>query len=528
MKEGSTMAKEQKAYNSAVIYARFSPGPNQREESIEGQVRECREVAARYGLTVIHVYADRRLTGTNDERPEFQQMLRDSDRRLFDVVITWKNDRFARNRYDAAVNKQRLKRNGVRILYAKENIPDGPEGIILESMLEGMAEYYSANLSQNIRRGQRENALEGKFIGGTIPLGYKLDHEKHYVLDADRVPVVREIFERYVAGEDVISICKDLNSRGFTTSRGNAFNRSSLHRILANEKYVGIYRYEDVVTPGAIPQIISEDLFAAARDRSEKNKRSRRAPVVAPVEFLLTGKVFCGHCGQPMGGTGGTGKSGNRFYYYQCNGRKNKKGCTKQPIKKDILEVLVIEKVVSYIINNDKIVNTIVDRCLEIQLQDAKKSPAIGLRKELKEAEKGIKNIMSAIEAGIITDTVKARLVELEERCAALRQGIAVAEIEPPKLTREQLLFIFEKYKNRDINDINFKRDIVDTFINKIFVYDDRLVVTFNFSGENQQEISLSDLEELMAEGNSESVLLLPRHLHQMYLTQMCSINGGK
>lgn len=183
-----SIAKQE--YNRAVIYARYSPVPNQREESIEGQLRECRDVAKRHELTVVREYADRRMSGTNDERPDFQRMLRDADRGLFDVVITWKNDRFARNRYDSAVYKQRLKRNGVKILYAKEVIPDGPEGIILESLLEGMAEYYSANLSQNIRRGQRENALEGKFIGGTIPLGYKLDAEKRYVLDPEKAPVV--------------------------------------------------------------------------------------------------------------------------------------------------------------------------------------------------------------------------------------------------------------------------------------------------------------------------------------------------
>ena len=196
-------------YNRAVIYARYSPGPNQRDESIEGQIRECRDVAKRHGLMVIHEYKDARFTGTNDERPEFQRMLRDADRGLFDVVITWKTDRFARNRYDSAIYKQRLKKNGIKIILAKEHIPDGPEGIILESMLEGMAEYYSANLSQNIRRGQRENALEGKFIGGTIPLGYKLDADKRYVIDTEKAPIVREIFQRYNSGEIGRASCRE-------------------------------------------------------------------------------------------------------------------------------------------------------------------------------------------------------------------------------------------------------------------------------------------------------------------------------
>ena len=287
-KTKKTVPRQDGVYNRAVIYARYSPGPNQRDESIEGQIRECKDVAKRHGLMVIHEYIDKRMTGTNDDRPDFQRMLRDADRGLFDVVIVWKNDRFARNRYDSAIYKQRLKRNGIKILYAKEHIPDGPEGIILESVLEGMAEYYSANLAQNIRRGQRENALEGKFVGGTVPLGYKLDAEKRYVLDKEKSPLVLEIFERYVAGEAVIDICNDLNARGYLTARKRKFNRSSLHRILANEKYTGLYRFEDIETPGAVPRIISDELFQAAAVRAARNKKHRRTMQEERVEFINT------------------------------------------------------------------------------------------------------------------------------------------------------------------------------------------------------------------------------------------------
>ena len=506
-------------YNRAVIYARFSTGPNQREESIEGQIRECKEIAKKHGLMVIHEYADRRLTGTSDARPAFQRMLRDADRGAFDYVITWKNDRFARNRYDSAIYKHRLKRNGVKILYAKEHIPDGPEGIILESMLEGMAEYYSANLSQNIRRGQRENALEGKFIGGSIPLGYKLDHEKRFVLDPEKAPLVREIFERYVAGESCVTICDDLNARGFTTSMGKKFNRSSLHRMFANEKYIGVYKYQEIEALDVIPRIVSDEQFNAARKRAERNKLGKRAPVHAPVEFYLTGKLYCGHCGQPMGGTGGTGRHGARFYYYQCNGRKYKKGsCKKKPIKKDLIEKYVANCVIENIINNDSVINSIIERCLEIQLKEVDQSPAEGLRRELQEAEKALANIMRAIEAGIITASTKARLVELEERCEALRQGIASASIEPPKLTKEQLRFLFEKYRGRDISDTEYMRDVIDTFIDKIFVFDDKLVVTFNFSDDNEKEITLQDVDAATgaAPAVGDTVLLMPRQLHQM------------
>lgn len=483
-------------YNRAVIYARFSEGPNQREESITGQVRECKEIAKRHGLLVTNIYADRRITGTSDARPEFQRMLRDADRGLFDVVITWKNDRFARNRYDLAVYKHRLKRNGIRILYAREIIPDGPEGIILESVLEGMAEYYSANLSENIRRGQRENAIQGKFIGGAIPFGFKLDALKHYTIDTEKAPIVVEIFRRYAGGDSIMSIVDDLNRRGFTTGQGRPFNRSSLDRMIKNKKYTGVYVYKDLVHMDAIPRIISDDLFNQAQRRAQINKRTRRSDEKSRVNFLLTGKIYCGECGEPMGGTSGTSRSGERFYYYQCNGRRKKNGCSKKPIPKDLVEKLVADIAVNKIINNEAIVEKIVDRCLAIQLKEIENSPANGLRRELKSVDNSIANVLKAIEAGIITDSTKARLLELEDRRNTLRQAIAAADVSVPALTREQLLFMFEKFRGRDTRSPDFIREILDTFIDKIFVYDNRLVVTFNLSDDNTENISFSDIKK--------------------------------
>ena len=154
----------------AVIYARYS-SDNQREESIEGQIRECMEYAERNDITVLCNYIDRAMSARTADRPEFQRMIRDSEKHLFDIVLVWKLDRFSRDRYDSAHYKHILKKNSVKVLSAKENISEGPEGIILESMLEGYAEYYSAELSEKIHRGQKENALKCKSNGGNLPLG---------------------------------------------------------------------------------------------------------------------------------------------------------------------------------------------------------------------------------------------------------------------------------------------------------------------------------------------------------------------
>lgn len=183
----------------AVIYARYS-SDNQREESIEGQLRECKEYAEKNGITILRSYIDRALSAKTDNRPEFQKMVQDSAKGLFDTVLVWKLDRFARNRYDSAHYKAQLRKNGVKVVSATENISDGPEGIILESMLEGMAEYYSAELAQKINRGLRENALKGKNNGGRIPLGYQLGEDRYLKIDPLTAPIVREIYQRYAQG----------------------------------------------------------------------------------------------------------------------------------------------------------------------------------------------------------------------------------------------------------------------------------------------------------------------------------------
>lgn len=305
-----------------VIYARYSSS-GQREESIEGQLRDCRAFAVKHNISIIGEYCDKALTGTSDKRPEFQRMIRDSAKGQFSVVITWKNDRFARSRYDSAIYKYRLKQNGVRVLYAKESIPDGPEGIILESVMEGFAEYYSANLSQNVKRGNYDSALKRQTLGQTV-YGLRKGADKRFEIDPATAPVVRRIFNEYAAGRSALDIYTDLNAEGFRTSYGNPFNKNSLRRILQNEKYIGVYKYADIRDENGIPPIIDRELFDKVQEIVAQHRHSPAAKKTAG-GFLLTGKLFCGECGKPMTGDGGTGKSGQVYSYYTCMGRRAKK-----------------------------------------------------------------------------------------------------------------------------------------------------------------------------------------------------------
>ena len=249
----------------AVIYARYSPGPNQTEQSIEGQVRECTKYAEQHDLRIVGTYVDRKISGKTDNRREFQRMIDDSEKHIFDVIILYHTDRFARNRYDSAIYKHKLKENGVELRYATTDIPKGPEGIILESIMEGWAEYYSAELSRKIKRGMRESALKCHSTGAGRCLGYRTAEDKSLVIEPEGAKAVQTVFDMYIKGKSHADICRYLNDCGFRTAQGKLFNKNSVTHIIRNKRYIGVYTYDDITIEDGIPAIISKDTFHLAQ-----------------------------------------------------------------------------------------------------------------------------------------------------------------------------------------------------------------------------------------------------------------------
>lgn len=313
---------------TAVIYARYS-SDNQREESIEGQIRECTVYAEKNGFTVVKHYIDRAISAKTDNRPQFQQMIKDSERGIFDVIIVWKLDRFARNRYDSARYKTQLKRNGVKLVSATEVISAGPEGIILESVLEGYAEYYSADLSEKVIRGMTENALKGKFTGGAIPFGYTINADRRFEIDPLTAPFVAETFQRYNDGQTMREIRDWLNEKGIKNKRGGPMTFNTIQHMLNNLRYIGKLKYRDILIPDAIPPIVSVELFDDVQEKMLKNKKAP-ARRKAEDDYLLTTKLFCGYCGALMFGESGTSRTGEVHRYYVLP-QKNTRTARKRP-----------------------------------------------------------------------------------------------------------------------------------------------------------------------------------------------------
>lgn len=482
---------------NGVIYARYS-SDNQREESIEGQIRECMEYAEKQGITVLGTYIDRAFSAKTDNRPEFQRMIKDSAKKLFDVVIVWKLDRFARNRYDSAHYKNVLRKNGIRLLSAKENISDGPEGIILESMLEGFAEYYSAELAVKVTRGMTENALKCRSNGGTITYGYVIDAEQKYQIDPLAAPIVLEVFQRYSDGATIQQIVDYLKGIGASSGRGGKITVNTVAYMLKNRKYIGEYKFHDIVVPDGIPAIVPKELFNRVQERREKNKRAPSRHK-AEDDYILTTKLHCGKCGVFMVGESGTSQTSRKYHYYKCtNAKKRPRKCDKKTVKKDWIESLVIKDIMS-VLMNDSLMEQLADKLLELQSKENTHLPL--LQKQLVETQRAIDNMLNAIQQGVLTSSTKQRLDDLESQKSDIETSILQEQIKQPSLTKEQILFWLHKFRSFDVSVLEQRQKLIDCFVNAIYLYDDRIVLTFNYKDGTKHitfdEVNSSDLPKI-------------------------------
>ena len=485
----------------AVIYARYS-SDSQREESIEGQLRECTAFAEKNGITVLRHYIDRAYSAKTDNRPEFQNMIKDSGKRLFDIVIVWKLDRFARNRYDSARYKATLKKNGVKVVSATEIISEGAEGIILESVLEGYAEYYSADLSEKVIRGMTDNALKCKFNGGMMPIGYVIDAEQHFQIDPLTAPFVLEAFKRYDGGETISSIMNWLNEQGLTNTRGRKMTFNSVGHILHNRRYIGEFRYRDVIVPDGIPAIVPQDLFDRVQEKLAKNKKAP-ARHKAEDDYLLTTKLFCGYCGAYLCGESGTSRTGKVHHYYKCVSVKKKRTeCHKKPVRKEWIEDLVVGETMKMVMD-DKAIEAIVSMLMDLQDRDNVNVPLY--EQQLREADTAIGNLLNAIQQGILTRSTKERLEELENRRDELENRLACEKLAKPKVSAEFMTFWLHRFRKLDVRQQIHRKMLIDTFINAIFLYDDKMVITFNYK-EGTKTSTFAELQEAISDKNGSDL----------------------
>ena len=481
---------------NAVIYARFSSHA-QNEQSIEGQLKECYAFAERSGLRIVHEYIDRALTGTTDKRPEFLQMIEDSKRKGFQFVVVYQLDRFARNRYDSATYKAKLKKNGVRVLSAKENITDDASGILIEGVLESMAEYYSAELSQKIKRGIAISASKCKFFGGSVPLGYKVSEDKSFIVNEDTAPIVRKLFEMFVAGYNYADLIRYMNERGIPTATGGKWNKSSFHRIFSNRRYLGKYIFHDEEIDGGMPRIIDDGLFAEAQKVLAKYAAAPSRGK-AKVEYLLSEKLLCGKCGHKMTGISSTSKSKKIHHYYKCVGT-TKGVCDKRTIRKQFIEDEIVYAIVGngtkqnpYGVLTDDSIDMVAAETYMLIQEERNDSEIKRLESLVADNQKAINNLMQALMLGKIADTILAQIEKLESENKELNDTIESEKALQINYTYADIRKWLLHFRTLDYSKTKNRKDLIDTFIYRVLLYDDKMKVIFNLKKGQQNELLLN------------------------------------
>ena len=474
---------------TAVAYARYSSA-GQRDVSIEQQLSDIRIYAARNGYTIVHEFADHARSGYRhaENRKEFQAMLAAVDHGTFDTVLVWKVDRFGRNREDSAVYKGRLRRHGVRVIYVMEPIPEGSAGILLEGMLESTAEWYSVQLSENVKRGMDDNAARCVYNGARV-FGYRPGPDRHYQIVPEQAAVVRRIYSMCLSGMPLSQIAEELNNSGLQNPYGKPWAHTFVYRTLKQEKYTGIYIWKDVRIPDGIPAIIDHKTWEDAQSMLKRSIRKKSAS--HPVEFLLTGKAFCGHCSRPMVGDAGTSKTGDVHHYYACQGKKRRTGCNKKSVRKEALEDAVINFVFDHCLTGEEMEN-IAAAVIKAQQESLAKSPLASMEKDLSEVNRKIANINNAIENGIWDITTRQRLNELAAARDSLTTSISSLRASAGRLTDHDTVISFlKRLAAQDRTDPNERRFIINTFVNAVYVYDDHLQLYLNaIEGNSQIPIS--------------------------------------
>ena len=451
-----------------IIYARYS-SDRQTEQSIEGQVKVCREYAERNGYKIVGEYIDRAISGTSDNRPEFLRMIAESAKRQFEGVLVYQLDRFARNRYDSATYKAKLKKNGVRVLSARENISDDASGILMEAVLEGMAEYYSVELSQKIKRGMELTAQKCEFTGSGVPLGYKIV-DKKYAVNEDEAPIVKRIFEMYLAGKTMADIIRYLNENGVKTSKGNPYNKNSIRRIITNRKYLGIYIYCDIEVPGGIPQIIDSTSFEQAQVLMQKNKKAPARAKAIEGNYLLTTKLVCGECNCALTGFSGTSKTLKFYQYYGCVTQRRKGDCSKKAERKTYLEDKVIGEIISALTSD--YIDGIAQKIADLSVKESNTDTIKRLKKLIRENKTATANLIKAIESGKAVELFSAQIEKRQAECADLEKQLLQEQSIRPTLDFEPIKYFFERFKYGDVYSPVFRMALLDTLVDRIEVYD--------------------------------------------------------
>ncbi len=489
--------------SNAICYYRYSSDA-QREASIEQQRIEAHAYAKANNLRIIKEYEDKALSGSREDRPAFQLMLQEVERLRPSTLILWKTDRLSRDKIDAVIAKKQLRDCGCDIAYVAEAMPtDEAERVLLESIQEGLAQHFLIQHKKNVTRGMRYNA-ENCLFNGHVLLGYTGKPEQKYQIDENTAPVVQMIFRKYADGIPMKQITDELNGAGLRSVKGKEFTINSLRHILKNRAYIGEYHWGEYVIPDGMPRLIDDELFEAVQEKMAQNKHGGNRAVIAKQEvqedvvYYLTDYMRCGYCGETVHGVSGTSKQGKLHYYYAChNHRKHK--CAKKNVRKELVEDTVFY-LLHELLQNSALRIIIAERCYKYYCEQNSDGGAMleVIKQRIADVDKKLANIMKAIEAGIFNDTTAGRMKELENEKSLLKDELATEEIRQKyQLKLEDIVKYLDSICNNFEDDYS-KHKLLELFVEKIYIYDDKIVVNFFYSSDNK-EVSFEKMQQIFA-----------------------------
>ena len=473
----------------------------QREESIEAQQRAIVAYAATCGFDLVKIYKDHGNSGRNGERPQFSQMVADAIAGGAQVIIVHKLDRFFRNAERQTLVEAQLRRHGVRVLSATEHFDDSPQGQFMRNITKAINQWYSANLAQEVMKGLRENAMGARNTGGPPPLGYAVDKATgKFVIEPREAEAVRIIYRMYLQDTGYAAIIDELNRGGYKTRRGQPFGKNSIYEILRNEKYTGVYvwnrlapadpdghvsrrrlkpKSEWVYIENGMPRIIEPEDFRRAQIAMEK-RRHKSGQARAKVFYLLSGLVYCGGCGGPMGGEVRRYKSHGdtpvEYRYYVCTTRKrmHAAGDHVRAVPADKLESAVLEYLQRIVLNPATMEAMCAAVLAAMQQGDSPAEKAAEYRKQAAALQRKIDRLYTAIENGLDGPDTIRRIKEMQAQRADLLAKMEAQERETGKTaaTVEELCRVWGGIRLDGLPPEQL-RALIRELVEKVIVYDD-------------------------------------------------------
>jgi len=508
---------------NVVIYARYS-SYKQTDQSIEGQLKECHAYAEKNNYTVIGEYIDEALTGTTDNRPQFLKMIEDSNKKAFNGVLVYQLDRFARKIIDSAIYEEKLKKNNVVLISARENFSKDASGGLLKGVIQAVNEYYSKELGQKVERGMKINADKFLYIGGYIPLGFIIDKNKKHTIEKETASIVQKAFTMYDNRNTIIDIQDYINNQLRLLDKRNKkgkviqLSKGAVRNLLGNKIYIGTYTFKGTETPNVIPRIVEADLFNRIQNRLNENKHSQ-GRFKTKTEYILTNKLFCGHCKDLIVGVSSMSRTNTKYEYYSCN-KFRKKLCNKKNVPKDFIEDLVVREARNIL--TDKNIQTIATSVVKLADKEKDTSTIKRLNALLKKNENAKVNLFESLKVCNIDNVRKSifeEISKLEEERSSIENQIQIENSQTIHLEIPQVVYFLEQMRSGDTNDMKYRKMLINALINKVYLYDDFIRVIFN-TQDKPFESKVPTIEEI------ENLVQSPDLPTNMVSYELSIING--